>query len=172
MKFGLIEGMAIYYEGKDLLGIGSVKLPDVGFTEETFNNSGTGGEVNIVSGRLEPMTAQVMFEQFFSEQYGLMKANAIITLEIITIMPDVNPIDGDNDVVPMRYVLKGQFKRVENNEQTFSGKVEATFNMNVQYYRVEQDGTELLEVNPLDPQNPYKVNGVPFTVGDALRAIF
>ena len=170
--FGIVSSMTIYAEGNIQLGVASVELPNVEFGEDTFNNSGTGGEMNIVNGRLMPMVANFTFEKFFNEQYQLMKANSIITIEATIGYPDIDQVDGQSDVIPVRHIMKGQFKSLTSGSAEYGSKIESEYVMNVHYYRVEQDGIDQIEVDPLNPLEPYKVEGVSVTPGDLLRAIF
>lgn len=171
-SFGLVSAMNIYAEGNILLGVASVQLPAIEVEEVNFNNSGIGGSVDIPTSRLLPMKATINFEQFFNEQFALVKLNSTLTIEVTTAEPNISNVDGENDVIPMRYILKGQFKKVDLGERKFSEKYEPSFEMNVSYMRIEQDGIELIEVNPFDPIAPFKNNGVGVTYGDALRLIF
>jgi phage tail tube protein FII len=162
-----VSKMAIYIAGDRTQYVASVKIPRIVSPTETFNNTSTGGEVEVADSgrRMASGDGEIKFEAVEAGLYRkVFDAKQVYLMQIPMAVNSLNPQLGRMLAMPMKYTIGAQFHDVDDGEISQGVKREITAKFKMFSYK--------LEINLIEEINFDFVSGV-FKIGgeDILGAI-
>lgn len=137
----------VYINGKDLIGVAEVKLPEIKFKTTTVGGAGLLGDIELVNKyAVESMEAELKFNTITAESFTFMDlGNKLIELKAVIV-----EADGSTHAVGssgLRVNLKGDAKSVDLGTIKISELLNTAFKMEVTFIEVFKDGKSLYKVD-------------------------
>lgn len=149
----------IYVDGADWLGKAEIELPNINHKSDDVEMLGIAGTLKIADiGNVEAMTTKIKFKVLNGEALKITLNPAIMpVLDVRGAIQETNSQSALVETKPIKILMKVQF--VSNTLATWKkgdgGEPETE--ANVFYIKIEIDGTEILEYDPV--AYIYKVDG-------------
>lgn len=149
-----------YKDGKDLLGIADVQLPDIESLTESIKGAGIAGEVEIpVLGHIGAMTMTVNWRTITGDLVAL-SAPIAHALDFRASQQKYDSATGTLKTSAVKHVVRAIPKKITPGKMETGASTESGNEFSVLYYKMLVDGNVAIEVDPLN--YIYIVNGVDY----------
>lgn len=138
---------AVYDEGKSLIGIANVDLPEVSYMTDTVTGAGIAGEVDSpVLGHFGAMSLTLNWRTIEGDVLKLAKPG-VHALELRGSQQKHDAARGTYETVPVRVVTRCLPKSVGLGSFEVGSTTDTTTELEVTYMKVEVGGVELCEID-------------------------
>ena len=136
----ILRNVSVWVDGRGYAGEATqVSLPEVNIQTEEFRPGGRDAPVELDMG-MEAMEASLQFGSVEKGIIGSVGKEIPITVRGAT-------RDRDGTVHPVRAELTGRVKSLETGDWQPGERSTTTLTLSVDYYRMEMDGDEVLEID-------------------------
>lgn len=161
MKIPEIINNCNCYDGgsNKLIGVtGEVTLPEIEFLSETLSGLGTLGEIDAVAvGHTSAIEQEVPFTNLYNDIFKLMNPKDGVHLVIRESLQVKDTATGATSHVPLRFVIKGSFKKFTVGNAKKGGLGEPSVTIGVTYILIEINKKNKLELDKYN--NVFKIDG-------------
>jgi len=150
----------IYNEGKELMGAGTVELPDLEFMTETVSGLGMGGEIDLpVLGHFQSLTMSVSWNTVSKQSVSLL-APRTHALVIYASIQDWDTGGGTFAPAPVRVMVQATPKKSGVGKFEVGKKMEPGNEFELTFIKMSIGGEEVLEIDKLNMI--CRINGVDY----------
>lgn len=141
-----------YTFGNRLIGItGEVELPDIEFMSDTISGAGIGGEVDIsIPGIAGAMEMEVPFTSLTGNMLDIFKKDEVSELTLRGSEQAEDTADYKLYKVPVKVSMRGLVKKIKLGKTAPGTKMESSITLALQYIKIDVDGTNQFEFDPLN----------------------
>lgn len=151
---------ACYENGKTMLGVADVTLPEISFMTETIKGAGIAGEIDMPTiGQVPSMTVAVNFTGLMVDNLKFLAAKTY-QLDFRGSMQTADDATSEIGTSSVRLVMKGVPKKTTLGVFDTGAKNGNNTEFEVTYLKLFVDGKEFFEVDKLN--FIYKVDGVDY----------
>ena len=149
-----------YKDGKDMLGIADVELPDIEAMSDTIKGAGISGEVDLPT--LGHIGAMSMTVNWRSVCGNLIELAAPVThaLDFRGSIQRFDNVEGRLKTVSVKHVVRVIPKKFSPGKMETGASTESSNEFSVLYYKMVLDGKVAVEIDPFN--YIYIVNGVDY----------
>jgi P2 family phage contractile tail tube protein len=148
----------VYYQGKDLLGIATLEMPQIQYITETLNGSGIAGEIESpVIGLTQSMTCKMTFTSATPDVFDALDWTVQPLFECYSALQVVDESTGIRDSVPYRVNMISRPKTMPLGSLEQGKKHGNELELELTRLEVLLDGQEKLLIDKL--QFMHRVNG-------------
>ena len=150
----------VYNGGDKLLGVsGEVTLPEFKSITDTLEASGVLGEIeDPVTGQFESMTIKIPFAVLYDSMYSLADTTNPPALTLRGSTQCIDPSTGKTDYYPIRVVVRGKAKSIDNGKLVKGKKMEPSIELEILYIKIEINNKTVVELDKLN--FVFKINDV------------
>jgi len=142
-----VAAMSVFFDGDPMPVIADVSVPGVSTAVESFNNTSTGGEIEVANGfrRKPDGDGEINIESFDGRLYGkIMDANRIYSLKLAMAQNNLNPQLGKMLPLPVTYTIGAQFYDVNDGKIAVDKKREIKAKYKMLSLKVEENFQEVI----------------------------
>lgn len=140
----------IYNEGKELLGAGTVELPDFEMMTESVSGLGIAGELDIpVMGHFKAMSMSIKWNSVCDQAVELLEPRAHL-LSIYGSEQMWHAVEGKFSPAPVRVVVSAMPKKSGIGKFEPGKKMEPSTDMEIVYVKMSINGEEKLEIDKVN----------------------
>ncbi|WP_297828691.1 phage major tail tube protein [uncultured Desulfovibrio sp.] len=148
----------VYHQGKDMLGIATLEMPQIQYLTETLSGSGIAGEIeNPTIGVTQSMTCKMTFTSITPEVFYALDWTRTALFECYSALQVTNDATGARDSVGYRINVLGRVKSFPLGTQEQGKKHGNELELEVTRLEVIYDGAEKLLIDKLN--FIHRVNG-------------
>jgi len=151
----IISDAEAYVNGENLTSVDSIELPDITMMSEEVEQLGMAGAIEVPQPHVEAMTTTINFASYNPDDFSLFMPDEALQIQVFFSISDITE-EGRSEfqrLVEMRALFMDRTNDTAERNRDEGPELELA----VQYYKEEQDGETLHEV---DPQNSVcKYNG-------------
>ena len=147
-----IVGYNAYTFGNKLIGItGDVELPELEFLSDTISGAGIGGEVDIsIPGIASAMEIEVPFTSLTGNMLDIFKKDEVSEITLRGSEQNEDTATYKLYKVPVKISMRGLVKKIKSGKVAPGAKMESSITLALQYIKIDVDGTNQLEFDPLN----------------------
>lgn len=143
----LLTDAAIYKDGKELLGVGNLEMPDFEYMTESIAGLGIAGEVDApVVGHFKSMSIKIKWNVTHEKASVLLEPIAH-QLEVYGSVQKYDAGAGTYDHEQVKVVMKCPPKKVGIGKMEPGKKMEPETEMEIYYLKLWQGGKEIVELD-------------------------
>ncbi|MDO4301783.1 MAG: phage major tail tube protein [Clostridia bacterium] len=147
MKESII-GYTVYENSNEFLGIADITLPDIERKSIEIQGAGMNGTVNSpVLGQVNAMSMTFNFRTHTKEQHSLFEGR-VHTLDLREAVQGRNPITGEVEVTPHKYVVKVMPTKLSKGKLAPASTADASGEYAVSYFAEYIAGKKITEIDP------------------------
>lgn len=140
----------VYNEGRSLLGVGTVELPDFEFMSESVAGLGIAGELDLpVLGHFKSMTMSIKWNSTCEQAISLLAPKAH-RLSIYASVQSWNTQEGSFSPVPVRVSVVTMPKKSGVGKFEPGKKMEPSTDFELSYVKLSMNGVEQLEIDKIN----------------------
>ena len=149
-----------YKDGKDLLGIADVQLPDIESMVEAVKGAGIAGEVELPTlGHIGAMGMTINWRTVTGDLVAL-SAPVAHALDFRASQQSYDSANGKIKTSAVKHVVRAIPKKITPGKMETGASTESGNEFSVLYYKMVVDGQVAVEVDPLN--YIYVINGVDY----------
>ncbi len=146
----VIINASVYNEGRELLGVGTVELPDFEFMNESVSGLGIAGELDLpVMGHFKSLTMSVKWNSVTEKAVELLAPQAH-SLSIYASVQSWNADAGKFVPVPVRVNVRTMPKKSGIGKFEPGKKMEPETELEIVYVKMSINGQQILEVDKIN----------------------
>jgi P2 family phage contractile tail tube protein len=156
-----VAAMSIFFDGDPMPYIAEVKVPGVSSATETFDNTSTGGEIEVANPwRRQPDgDGEVKVESMDGRLLGkLMDATKLQSFKIAIAQNSLNPQLGQFLPMPVTYTIGAQFYAVDDGTIKQGAKRELTAKFKMLSYKVDVNFLNVIDFDFVNSK--FKIDSV------------
>lgn len=140
----------VYSEGNELLGVGTVELPDFEFMDEDVSGLGIAGELNLpVLGHFKSLTMNIKWNSVTEHAIKLLAPESH-SLTIYASVQSWNTTGGKFEPVPVRVAVRTMPKKTGIGNFEPGKKMEPETELELVYAKVSVNGNQMLEIDKIN----------------------
>lgn len=153
----LLTNAKIYKDGRDLLGLGSVEMPDFEYMTESISGLGIMGELDApVTGHFKAMTIKIKWNVPTAISAGLLESEGHY-LDIRGSIQELDAGSGKFIDKPIKIVCRAMPKKSGVGKFEPGKKMEPETELEIYYIKIWLNGAELVEVDKFNFK--FTING-------------
>lgn len=143
----VLTGFNIYQDGKTLLGIADVEMPNLEYMTETIRGAGIAGEIEeAIIGHFGAMSTTINFRVINTNIMSL-AAPKYHLLEYRGAIQSMDPGAGEIKTGKLKVIVKAMPKNVQTGKLASGSMMDSSFEGGVSYLKIVLDGKTLAEID-------------------------
>lgn len=140
----------IYKDGSNLLGVGTIDLPELAYMTDTLSGAGVAGEIETpVLGHFQAMSCTINWRTVNNEALALLLAEGA-TLTLRAAQQDMDGATNALLAKPLKIVIKALPKTVSLGSLEPGATTGTSSELEVSYIKIEEDNKEILEIDKIN----------------------
>ena len=140
----------IYKDGANLIGVGTVELPELSFMTDTLSGAGIAGEIETpVLGHLQTMSCTINWRSVTKEALSLLQTEGA-TLTLRAAQQEMDGATNALSAKPLKIVLKTLPKTATLGSLEIGASAGTSTELEVSYIKIEEGGEEILEIDKIN----------------------